>query len=249
MSHEQEDFELVATAVELSQLGKLESMPAALRAKLEADAARALATGQATARGDAGSPRAPSEATPLAADRRPSRAKQFAGWLAAAACLVVAAASWLRAPREVTKVVTVEAPLPPAPKVPTVAEAREALRKGGKDVVEIGWSTTKDPAAKGTTGNVVWSTSDQRGYMHFHGLAANDRSQSTYQLWIFDQERDAKYPVDGGTFDIENTGDVIVPIVAKIRVNKPTLFAVTVEKPGGVVVSKRERIVVTAAVN
>ncbi|MET0591510.1 MAG: anti-sigma factor, partial [Polyangiaceae bacterium] len=189
------------------------------------------------------------EAPSLPKIQRSSRALAFAGWLAAAACLVLAAASWLRAPREVTKVVTVEAPLPRAPKAPTIAEQRETLRKGGKDVVEIAWSTTKDTAAQGATGNVVWSTSDQRGYMHFHGLAANDRSQSTYQLWIFDKERDAKYPVDGGTFDIDSTGDVIVPIVAKIHVNRPTLFAVTVEKPGGVVVSKRERIVVTAAVN
>jgi hypothetical protein len=247
MSHEQEDFELVATAVELSQLGKLESMPSALRAKLEADAARALATGQAASGGAPGSSDSGS-ARPTTLPR-PSRTVQLAGWFAAAACLVVAATSFLRAPREVTKVVTIEAPTPPAPKVPTIAEQREALRKAGKDVVEIGWSTTKDPAAQGATGNVVWSTSDQRGYMHFHGLAPNDRSQSTYQLWIFDKERDAKYPVDGGTFDIESNGDVIVPIAAKIHVNKPALFAVTVEKPGGVVVSKRERIVVTAAVN
>ena len=239
MSPELEDFELESAAVELSQLGKLEPMPAALRAKLEADAARALLAGGATA----------DRSSPLAPAKRSSRAVQFAGWLAAAACLVLAAMGWLRAPREVTKVVTVEAPPPPAPKTPTIAEQREALRKAGKDVVEVAWNTTKDPAARATTGNVVWSTSDQRGYMHFHGLAANDRSESTYQLWIFDKERDAKYPVDGGTFDIDSTGDGIVPIAAKIHVHRPTLFAVTVEKPGGVVVSKRERIVVTAAVN
>ena len=40
--------------------------------------------------------------------------------------------------------------------------------------------------------------------------------------------------------------DVIVAINPKLHVNDATLFAVTVEKPGGVVVSKRERIVVTA---
>ncbi len=33
----------------------------------------------------------------------------------------------------------------------------------------------------------------------------------------------------------------------KLSVDDPVLFAVTIEKPGGVVVSKRERIVVTAA--
>jgi len=37
-----------------------------------------------------------------------------------------------------------------------------------------------------------------------------------------------------------------VPIKAKLPVGEPVLFAVTVEKPGSVVVSKRERIVVVA---
>jgi hypothetical protein len=239
MSGEHDDLLLEASAVELSQLGQLERMPAQLRAKLDADAARCLAEQR------------PAVAAPARAisSRRASPVIAWSGWIAAAACLAIAATSWLRAPREVTKIVTVAEPTPPVPRAPTLAEQREELRRAGQHVVETAWSTTKDPAAKGTTGNVVWSTRDQRGYMHFHGLAPNDRSQSTYQLWIFDKERDAKYPVDGGTFDIDDAGDVIVPISAKVRVHQPTLFAITVEKPGGVVVSKRERIVVTAAVN
>ena len=48
-------------------------------------------------------------------------------------------------------------------------------------------------------------------------------------------------------FDVTSAGEVIVPITAKLRVDDATLFAVTVEPPGGVVVSKREHIVVTAA--
>ena len=52
--------------------------------------------------------------------------------------------------------------------------------------------------------------------------------------------------VDGGVFDVPSTGEVIVPITAKLRVGGATLFAVTVERPGGVVVSRREHIVVTA---
>ena len=42
-------------------------------------------------------------------------------------------------------------------------------------------------------------------------------------------------------------GEVVVPIRAAVQVFEPKLFAVTVERPGGVVVSKRERIVLTAA--
>jgi len=85
--------------------------------------------------------------------------------------------------------------------------------------------------------------------MRFQSLAVNDATKRQYQLWIFDAARDQRFPVDGGVFDIDaSTGDVVVPISPKIKVSKATLFAVTVEKPGGVVVSKRERIVLTAKV-
>ena len=71
---------------------------------------------------------------------------------------------------------------------------------------------------------------------------------SQYQLWIFDARRDERYPVDGGVFDAAaDTAEVIVPIDAKIEVGTPVLFAVTVEKPGGVAVSNRKRIVLAHA--
>jgi hypothetical protein len=55
------------------------------------------------------------------------------------------------------------------------------------------------------------------------------------------------YPVDGGVFEIPaDGGEVVIPIEAKLPVGQPTLFAVTVEPPGGVVVSSRERIVLVA---
>jgi len=104
-----------------------------------------------------------------------------------------------------------------------------------------------DPTAKGATGDVVWSASQQKGYMRFVGLMPNDPAKFQYQLWIFDKTRDQAFPVDGGVFDVSSTGEVVVAISPKLHVNDLALFAVTVEKPGGVVVSKRERIVVTAA--
>jgi hypothetical protein len=82
--------------------------------------------------------------------------------------------------------------------------------------------------------------------MRLQGLAANDPGVVQYQLWIFDKARDAKYPVDGGVFDVTG-GEVVVPIVAKLHVEQPTLFAVTVERPGGVVVSDRKRIAIVAS--
>ena len=78
--------------------------------------------------------------------------------------------------------------------------------------------------------------------MLFNGLPVNNPAEFQYQLWIFDRRQDERYPIDGGVFDVQADGSVVVPVAAKLRVNEPYLFAVTIEKPGGVVVSSRERL-------
>lgn len=182
-------------------------------------------------------------------DKKRSRVSVVIPWLAAAACLALAigAILWATTKEPETKIVIQETPPPPVAKEPTLAEQRDQLLASATDVTKIEWTATADPTATGATGDVVWSQKEQKGYMRFTGLAVNDIKTFQYQLWIFDKNRDDKYPVDGGVFDVTSTGEVIVPITAKIPVSEATLFAVTVEKPGGVVVSTRERIVVTAA--
>jgi hypothetical protein len=58
--------------------------------------------------------------------------------------------------------------------------------------------------------------------------------------------------VDGGVFDVTPqataSGDVIVPFRAKLPVGKAAAFVVTMEQPGGVVVSKQERVLALAKV-
>ena len=153
-----------------------------------------------------------------------------AGWLAAAACLAFAITAMVR---------------PWKRGAPTASESRAALLSA-PDAMVLAWTASSDPAGSGAKGDVVWSNAEQRGFMRFSGLSQNDPAATEYQLWIFDADRDEKFPVDGGVFDVSKGGEVIVPIRAKLHVDKPTLFAVTIERPGGVVVSKRERIVVTA---
>ena len=133
---------------------------------------------------------------------------------------------------------------------------REQLLAEDPAALEVAWADGKDPTvatlpAGASRGDVVWSQRLQRGYMRFRGLAANDPATEQYQLWIFDAERDAAHPVDGGVFDVamaDADGAVCVPIDARLPIGKPTLFAITVEKPGGVVVSKRERLPLLAKV-
>lgn len=83
--------------------------------------------------------------------------------------------------------------------------------------------------------------------MTIRGLPVNDISKEQYQLWIIDPTRDEK-PVDGGVFDISNATQSIISIRAKLQVDKPTLFAITIEKPGGVVVSDQKRLPLLAKV-
>jgi len=235
-------FDLAAAAVALAELDRdlRQPLPQELAARVLADAGRRAAS--ASPRTSAGTP----AGSPRAARPGPRWDRGRAlGWVAAAAASLVAVAGWLRPAPVVEKVTVVEVQAPP-PRVATAAERRAELLAGAPDVKTIAWSATPDPAARTATGDVVWSESRQQGYLRIRGLAANDPKAAQYQLWIFDARRDAAHPVDGGVFDVVD-GEVVVPIRAAIRVFEPKLFAVTVERPGGVVVSKRERIVLTAA--
>lgn len=234
---EDDSFDLAAAALELATLGPLPALPDELAQRVLAQATR-----------PAPAVPVPPVATVTPLVRRP---RATAAWVAAATGLAAGtiAVVWAsRRPPEIrtevrTEVRTVEvAPVPPPPE-----EARAKLLASARDAVTLAWAPTKDPAAAGVSGDVVWSPSTQQGFMRFHGLASNDRKQRQYQLWIFDKKRDDKYPVDGGVFDVPPSGDVVVRIDPKLRVNDVALFAITIEPPGGVVVSKREHIVVTAA--
>ena len=91
------------------------------------------------------------------------------------------------------------------------------------------------------TGNVVWDGKTQKGFLEVSGLPQNNPSQKQYQLWIVDPDRTHKEPVDGGVFDVLADGTVLVPIKAALNLREPTVFAVTEEPPGGVVVSEKGR--------
>jgi hypothetical protein len=111
-------------------------------------------------------------------------------------------------------------------------------------------SATLRLVAQGETppGEVVWNPKRQEGYLVLTGVPANDPAIAQYQLWIFDEQRDSKFPVDGGVFDVQRDQDrVIVAFRPRLNVSKANLFAVTREKPGGVVVSERKEIVLAAA--
>ncbi len=236
-------FERAAAAVALAGSASVPPLPADLAQRIERQARQHYAEAGSP---QAGQPTAHARAVPI----RPARsAPKFGnyGWFAAAACLVLAVIAWNRSPPPVVAVTPAPAVIAPQAKPPTAAEAREALL-AQSDSLKLTLGATKDPAAAGVSGDVVWDPVTQRGFLHFVGLAPNDPALRQYQLWIFDGGRDQRYPVDGGIFDIPaNATEVVIPIHAAVPVLSAKAFAVTIEKPGGVVVSGREHVVVLGA--
>jgi hypothetical protein len=254
------DFERAAAAINLAT--PFEPLPPGLADRLEAGANAHFASkvvriiersapSASTAPTSSAAPTA-SAASAASTASTSSRLGNL-GWLAAAACLMLAVFGWMRSVP--TPPVANTAPPPPVlqtppeppPAPPTPTQEREGLlAKDG--VLKITLGATKDPAAAGVTGDVVWDPKSQMGFVHFVGLAANDPNVHQYQIWIFDGARDKRYPVDGGVFDVPaGAGDVVIPIRAALMVHKPAAFAVTVEKPGGVVVSARGHVVALGA--
>ena len=188
---------------------------------------------------------APAVSAPPVQKAQPSRKSSSwggkVGWFAAAASVLIALAGWW--PRLQTGGEGIEAPIAST----LEQERQDLLAQAG--VMQRTWQTTQDPVASGVTGDVVWDQRTQNGYLRFRGLQANNSDEMQYQLWIFDGTRDERYPVDGGVFDVPpGQSEVIIPITAKLAIHNPAMFAVTIEKPGGSVVSTRDRIVVLAPV-
>lgn len=240
-AREAEGYEDTVAALQVamgaSSAAALEPMPDGLADRLFADAEATLGTGIASVTRETADPPA------LDAGPAPVPLRRISpSWWLAAAALLLAFGFWNR------MLPTRDAS---SPNSATSLEALVAALDRDANSVTLPWTVTEDPIAQGTEGRVVWNAERQEGYMTFRGGAPNDPSESQFQLWIFDEARPETTPVDGGVFDISeglsDGGEWIVPIRSKLKVSKATLFAVTAEEPGGVVVSDREHIVLVAA--
>jgi hypothetical protein len=246
--NDDETFDAAAAAVVLASAPVPEALPASLAQKiLTAIPIQPPHVRSVDAALTDPGPRAGRRGAPRAVGSRPV-------WIGVAAGLLIASGGWAWGLRQHRNVESTERPVvlpaPSASSAPVALsplEERSAFLRDAKDVAKVDWHSTKDPAGHGVSGDATWSPSLQQGYLRFSGLAPNDRTKTQFQLWIFDRERDARYPVDGGVFDVTSSGEVVVRVTARLHVDTPTLFAVTIEKPGGVVVSARERIVLTAS--
>jgi len=245
-----DSFELATAAINLTNLTIDEPLPAHMQEKLLAQAENFFDAPENvpnTARFES-EEREDTQSVYKFEPRRNS-VWQWLGWaLAGAACVVLAINLWSTRFSQKTENLaenpkTIETPAPE----PSLAQKREQLL-ASRDIVQTSWTEADPKKPKGISGDIVWSNAEQRGFMRFSGLPANDPSKETYQLWIFDETQNEKTPISGGVFDASPTGEIIIPIDAQIRVKKPKMFAVTAEKPGGVVVSKQEKIMAIAKI-
>ena len=227
VDHLDESLEYAAAALDVAIFPPTEEAPASLRELVrERVAALAHAAEPTSARSFAVEPSRP--------DAAPTPNHRW-GWYAAAVAIVIAAVAWWpefgRTPAT-----------PPASPDFLLTRLLEE-----PTTTQVQCSCTEDPLCRGekSCGDVVWNPDRGEGYLRLVGIEPNDPQEFQYQLWIVDSTRDERYPVDGGVFDVpSDCGEVIVPIRAALPVGSAALFAVSVEKPGGVVVSDRRFVAV-----
>ncbi len=231
-----DSFDLAAAALLLSEFEPTEQLPSHLRSKIAADASETVAANTVEKAPDAS----------VVADRK-TPLFAWLGWAVAAAAVLALGINLSMTRFGVTEI----ANNPPPAATPTPMTPAEAH---DKMMAEPGMTVAKwAPAVKtgdmaNVSGDVVWSDKEQKGYAMLRGLPKNNADASTYQLWIFEENQGDKTPIDGGTFNVSSDGTVVIPIDAKLAAKNPSMFAVTVEKPGGVVVSKREKVAALAKV-
>ncbi len=246
-----DSFDIAAAAIGLMDL-EIEAMPAHLHSKI-------LASGDSYFASIDGVTEAPwpppkkAEAVDMqptfAFEPKRSGIANWLGWaLAAAAC--VALAFNIYTTRIQTPPTVAGGPTPTVtPDKPNPAKQYEDLLLASNIIkANFGAAPKAEPELSHVAGEVIWSDEKQAGYMKLRNLPKNDKGKSTYQLWLFEENQGEKTPIDGGTFDVDAEGEVIIPINAKLKAKNPGMFAITVEKPGGVVVSKRDKIAALAQV-
>lgn len=245
-STDEHSLEMTAAAIALAGT-KFEPMPAHLEAKLRRTADEYFA-GAAGTSGDSIHDQ-PTQAFQWKEPKARRSIFDWFGWAAAAAACIVLAVSFYYNQNRIEELQAKVQQLTPKPTPEeTIAQKRDRLIAEATDLKRAEWTKGNVKDTEGVSGEVVWSDSKQQGYMTFRGLPVNDANQEAYQLWIFEDPNLEAHPKDGGVFNVTSGGEIVVPITAKLRTQDPKAFAVTIEKPGGVVVSSREKIALLAPV-
>ena len=98
------------------------------------------------------------------------------------------------------------------------------------DALNINWMRTLNSIAKDIKGDIVWSTSTQKGIMRFANLPKLP-SDRQYHLLAYDLQSSAKDPVSIVKFtpDIKVPTEILVPFTADRSIGKPYKFMVMLD--------------------
>ncbi len=236
-------LELTASAIGLNSLYDLEPMPDNLQRKILADADLYFSNEEKSAKVLRFQPQLREVKTENIAEEiqqtfefEPKRPfMQWLGWaFAGFASIALAFSLWanMQKPNEVF--------VYQEPNALTITEQYDKFMASAKDVKRTAFANAKND--KESYGEIIWSEAEQKGFMKLKGLPVNDTSKEAYQVWIFDENQNPKTPIDGGVFDVASSGEVLIPINPKLKFKNPKMFAITAEKPGGVVVSPLSKV-------
>ena len=256
LERETEELELAAAALAVAQLGRFaplaepvapaadagDAMPAHLKARIAATAAAVIAPDPIRIHETPGRAEASARAAATAASRAPFGARDsMAPFRARDSMAPFRARDWMLAAASIAlgAVATVIV-LNAGTAGDGFTRDPAAFVRTHPRAVHWPWQGTDDPHVVGAVrGEAYFDPDSEDGLLEIEGLAPNDPAVEQYQLWIFDAARDERYPVDGGVFDVRSRGRVVIPVKARVDVSTPIQFAVTVERPGGAVVSER----------
>jgi len=205
-----------------------ESMPADAKARLIERGSRGDATGRSASNTEVKPP------IQIPAVRSTMGPMGKLGWIAAAAALALAATAWWTRP---TPIIPPDVPSP----ITRVATAPNTVRIELAPQGELAESVSEQS-------ELLWNQDLQEGVLRLAGVPANDPTLVQYQLWIFDATR-GEFAVDGGVFDLtgqtetDEQGRLLVHFRPKLIVSDPAAFAVTQERPGGVVVTDQSGLI------
>jgi hypothetical protein len=98
------------------------------------------------------------------------------------------------------------------------------------DALNINWMRTLNSVAKDIKGDIVWSSSAQKGIMRFVDLPKLP-SEQQYHLLAYDLQSSAQDPISIVKFtpEVKVPTEILVPFAADRKVGKPYKFMVMLE--------------------
>ena len=102
------------------------------------------------------------------------------------------------------------------------------------DVINTNWLHTLNPLVKNVRGQLLWSSTKQKGLLEFSNLPSLPDDQK-FQLWVYDLESTNNKPISatmGTAIPQERSNTLLIPFTAIKHVQKPFKFELLLKEEG-----------------